>query len=201
MSAVRADLSNELGAASWDERARIRQAQERAGPVFAAISEIVPNPTEPEMQYRARLAERLQPYIEFYTTEKVKEQVKNGVEKPWTRADREAFALAERWKDQDLVRLARVSRSAFENAERHLYEATKILGDHPTALPARDGGLRARKIVDFAGNESVEFHGDPIDCWGPFMTPSIAAGKITSGPPAYDSPRPPPPRRIVYPPK
>jgi hypothetical protein len=105
------------------------------------------------------------------------------------------------WGEEDLGRLARISPGAFAKAETCLYDATERLGLHPTALPAPDGGLRARKIVDFAGNESVEFHGNPIDCWGPFMTPSIAAGKITSGPPAYDSPRPPPPRRIVYPPK
>jgi hypothetical protein len=125
------------------QRAELVQIRRRAEPVFNALSHAVPMAAEKPLPYRVKLASMLQRHA------------KEG-----------------QWRNTDLASLARVSPSAFGNAEAAIYTEAQRNGlDWSYRGDAKRGQLRERIEVDQAGRETKVFHGDIRSWLDAFTTP------------------------------
>lgn len=97
-------------------------------------------------------------------------------EKPYPYRIRLAADLqkhSKEWARVDLTSVARGDPSAFGKIEAQILRDGEQRGLDWSYAPG--GGLRARKIIDQAGNENTVFHGDPRHCWGQFLNSTITA--------------------------
>jgi hypothetical protein len=123
-----------------NQRAELLQAMNRADAVFKTLSRSAPAPQSNESAYRYR-----------------------------ARVAADLKQHHPQWRNVDMSAVARSSPTAFENAEREIYDAARTRGLDPEYRGhAPEGTFRERIEIGPDGQRSSYFHGDINDMLSTF---------------------------------